>query len=97
MVFNATFSNISAIPWRSALLVEETRVHEETQRPVTSYRQALSHNVMSAKTFMCEIRTHNFSGDRDYSTLQVYQLSYSQVGHIPPKMSDTLQRNVRQI
>ena len=23
-----------------------------------------------------------------YSTLQVYQQSYSQVGHIPPKMSD---------
>jgi hypothetical protein len=32
-----------------------------------------------------------------YSTLQVYQRSYSQVGHIPPKMSDSLQRNVRQI
>ena len=29
--------------------------------------------------------------------LQVYQRSYSQVGHIPPKMSDSLQRNVRQI
>jgi hypothetical protein len=29
-----------------------------------------------------------------YSTLQVYQCSYSQVGHIPPKMSDSLQRNV---
>ena len=24
----------------------------------------------------------------NYSTLQVYQRSYSQVGHIPPKMSD---------
>jgi hypothetical protein len=32
-----------------------------------------------------------------YSTLQVYQRSYSQVGHISPKMSDSLQRNVRQI
>ena len=32
-----------------------------------------------------------------YSTLQVYQRSYSQVGHIPPKMSDSLQRNVQQI
>jgi hypothetical protein len=32
-----------------------------------------------------------------YSTLQVYPRSYSQVGHIPPKMSDSLQRNVRQI
>jgi hypothetical protein len=32
-----------------------------------------------------------------YGTLQVYQRSYSQVGHIPPKLSDSLQRNVRQI
>ena len=32
-----------------------------------------------------------------YSTLQVYQQSYSQVAHIPPEMSDSLQRNVRQI
>jgi hypothetical protein len=32
-----------------------------------------------------------------YSTLQVYQRSYSQVGHIPPKMPDSLQKNVRQI
>jgi hypothetical protein len=26
MVFNATFNNISVIPWQSVLLVEETRV-----------------------------------------------------------------------
>jgi hypothetical protein len=32
-----------------------------------------------------------------YSTLEVKQRSYSQVGHIPPKMSDSLQRNIRQI
>jgi hypothetical protein len=29
MVFNATFNNISAISWRSVLLVEETRVPGE--------------------------------------------------------------------
>ena len=28
-VFNATFNNISAILWRSDLLVEETGVHKE--------------------------------------------------------------------
>jgi hypothetical protein len=33
MVFNATFNNISAISWRSVLLVEETG---ET-RPATSH------------------------------------------------------------
>jgi hypothetical protein len=29
MVFNATFNNISAISWRSVLLVEETGVPEK--------------------------------------------------------------------
>ena len=32
--FNATFNNISAILWRSVLLVEETGVHRENHRPV---------------------------------------------------------------
>jgi hypothetical protein len=36
MVFNATFSNISVILWRSALLVEETGVPGENNRPVAS-------------------------------------------------------------
>ena len=30
MEFNATFNNISVISWHSVLLVEETRVPEET-------------------------------------------------------------------
>ena len=38
MVFNATFSNISVISWRSVLLVEETGIHWQT----------LSHNVVSS-------------------------------------------------
>jgi hypothetical protein len=42
MVFNATFNNISAISWRSVLLVEETG---ENHRPVASHWQTLSHNV----------------------------------------------------
>jgi len=37
MVFKATFSNISAISWRSDLLVEETSVHEENHQPVASH------------------------------------------------------------
>ena len=40
MVFNATFNNISAISWRSALLVEETGGHEDNQRHVVSHWQA---------------------------------------------------------
>jgi hypothetical protein len=37
MVFNTTFNNISVIPWRSALFVEETGVPEENHRPDASH------------------------------------------------------------
>jgi hypothetical protein len=37
MVFNATFNNISAISWRSVLLVKETGVPGENHRPVASH------------------------------------------------------------
>jgi hypothetical protein len=37
MVFNATFNNISVIPWWSILLVEETGVTGENHRPVASH------------------------------------------------------------
>ena len=46
MVFNATFNNISAIWWWSALLVEETRGPGENYQPVAGHRQTLSHNVV---------------------------------------------------
>ena len=44
MVLNTTFNNISVISWWSVLLVEETEVPREKQRPVVCYRQTLSHN-----------------------------------------------------
>ena len=37
MVFNATFNNISAILWRSVLLVEKTEVPRENHRPVANH------------------------------------------------------------
>jgi hypothetical protein len=40
MKFNATFSNLS---WRSVLLVEETQVPRENNRPTTNKWQTLSH------------------------------------------------------
>ena len=50
MVFNAIFNDISAISWRSILLVEETRICEENHRSATShYCQTLSHSVVSSK------------------------------------------------
>ena len=48
IVFNATFTNISVISWRSVLLVDETGVPRENHRPVPSYWQTLSHNVVSS-------------------------------------------------
>ena len=37
MAFNATFNNISAISWRSVLLVEETGGPGENNRPAASH------------------------------------------------------------
>ena len=48
MMFNTTFNNISAISWRSVLLMEETRVPRENHWSVTSQWQSLSHNVVSS-------------------------------------------------
>jgi hypothetical protein len=62
MVFSTTFNNISVISWRSVLLVEENRRPGENHRPVASYRQTLSHNVIHL--VLIEILTHNINGDR---------------------------------
>ena len=48
MVSNATFNNISAISWRSVLLVEEAGVPGENHRPVANHWQTLSNNVVSS-------------------------------------------------
>jgi len=61
MEFNATFNNISVISWRSVLLVEETGGPGKNHRPVASYRQTLSHNVVHLARALIEI---NISGDR---------------------------------
>jgi len=59
MVFNATLNNISAISWRSVLVVEEAGVPRKHPRPASSY----SHNVVSSTPRLVGIRTHKFSGD----------------------------------
>jgi hypothetical protein len=48
MVLNATFNNISVIVWLSVLLMEETGVPGENNRPAASHLQTLSHNVVSS-------------------------------------------------
>ena len=63
MGFNATISNISAMSWRSVILVEEIGIPGENHRSVNSYWQDLSFNVVSSTPSMSRIRAHNFSGD----------------------------------
>ena len=62
MVFNATFNNILVISWWSVLLVEETGVSGENQRPVASHWQTVSDNVVSWTPGLSAIRTPTFSG-----------------------------------
>ena len=64
MVFNTTYNNILAISWQPVLLVEETGVHGENNRPAASHRQTLSRNVVSSTPRLSGIRTLNVSGDR---------------------------------
>jgi len=66
MVLNATFNNISAISWRSVLLVEETRIPGENNRPASIHWQTLWHNVVSNTPRLTGIRTYNVSGDRHW-------------------------------
>jgi hypothetical protein len=60
MVFNATFNNISAISWRSVLLVEETGVPEENYRPAAYLTHKLYHIHGSTK----DTRSTRASHDR---------------------------------
>ena len=48
MVFNAPFNNDLAILWQLVLLAEESGIPGENHRPVASYEQTLSHNVVSS-------------------------------------------------
>ena len=58
MVFHATFNNISAVSWRSVLLVMEL------EYPEKNTDKLLSHNVISSTPRLSRIPTHNVSGDR---------------------------------
>ena len=62
MVFNATFNKISIISWWSVLLVEETGVPGETNRPAASHWQSISLKVVSGTHRLHLIRTHDVSG-----------------------------------
>ena len=53
MVFNATFNSISAISWRSVLLMEETGEPGENHRPVASHWQTYSWFELTTSVVIC--------------------------------------------
>ena len=63
-MFSDTFNNISAISWRSVLVVEETEVPGEN-RPVTSQVTDKLHHIMLCRKGLTlnRIQTHNVSGN----------------------------------
>jgi hypothetical protein len=70
MMLKATSNNISVISWRSVLLVEETGVTEDYNRPVASYWQILSHSVVSSTPL------HDLKRERDTDVMN-HQIRYS--------------------
>ena len=56
-VLNATFNNISAISWRSVLLVEETGVSDISQVTVKLYRIML-YRMSGIRTYKVRDDTH---------------------------------------
>jgi hypothetical protein len=88
MVFNATLKNISAISWRSLLLVEETGVSRENHRPVAhrilNFNYTQNGNIVTVNSiqfkalFRVDINhTYNTSSNELLKSTMVYNNTYN--------------------
>jgi hypothetical protein len=60
MVFSATYNNMSAISWLSALMVEETGENHDLPQISDKFYHIILHQV---HIVMSGIRAHNLSND----------------------------------
>jgi len=71
-VFNATFSNTSAISWRPVLVVEEAGVPGENHRPWACDLQTLSLTTASRVHLLCN--SHNRARTHAVLVIGLYEL-----------------------
>jgi hypothetical protein len=72
LVFNATFSNISAISWRPVLVVEEAGVPGENHRPWASNWSTLSLAAASRVHPFCNLQSQ--AGTHAVLVIGLYEL-----------------------
>jgi hypothetical protein len=69
MVFNATFNSVSAMSWRSVLLVEEAEVPGENHRLAGGHWQTLS-NIVELRSLALIGTDCNWSCKSNYHTIK---------------------------
>jgi hypothetical protein len=80
MVFNATFSNASAISWRLVLLVEETGVPEENHRPgmlLSKLLFRLYYSICDLSELICLFAENNVCNRFRFTPLKKFIYCYN--------------------
>ena len=74
---------------RPSMLLVSPKYFINTSKSAKKFRYVTCHYTpVAVAKYQSSSKSWGCRKKFQYSTLQVYQRSYSQVGHIPPKMSD---------